>query len=127
MGHNVGKQAALAVEAGKKRGASVVETRTPEEIIKGIRGNLNSPLAILKTDVALLMVALDAEKEFSHKLAEENMALKSQVADLQEKNDRFREVYDMENRMQKVEFSPEAAAQLAEQAVQLGNLPADQA
>ena len=60
MGHNVGKQAALAVAAGTKRGAAAMETRTPDEIIKGIRGNLNSPLTILKTDVAILLKNYDA-------------------------------------------------------------------
>jgi hypothetical protein len=113
MGHNVGKQAALAVAAGQKRGAAVAETRTQGEIIKTIRGNLNSPLAILKTDVAVLMAAYDA-------VCVSVIKMSNHAADLQSQVDRFREVYDMENRMQKVEFSPEGAAQLTVEAQETG-------
>jgi hypothetical protein len=135
MGHNVGKQAALAVAAGQKRGAAVAETRTPEEIIKTIRGNLNSPLAILKTDVALLMAKYDAaEAAVIHlggataglleraEVAEAQLrAAAEQINGLQDQVDRFREVYEMENRVQKVEFSPEGAAQLAAEAQETGS------
>jgi hypothetical protein len=121
MGHNVGKQAALAVAAGQKRGAAVAETRTSDEIIKTLRGNLNSPVTIMKTDIAILMAAYDTVQAQYQAAVQIITARNHEIAAMQEQVDRFREVYDMENRVQKVEFSPEGAAQLAAEAQETGS------
>ena len=86
MGHNPNK-----IVKTKER-KQILETRSPEEIIKTLRGNLVSPLAITKSDIQVLLTAYDAEKEFSHKLAEESVKLradgeelKARITDLEEK------------------------------------------
>ena len=58
MGHNVGKQAEAAVKKGERKAA--VETRTPAEIIKGIRGNLAAHLAVTPSDTKFLLDSYDA-------------------------------------------------------------------
>jgi hypothetical protein len=59
MAHSVGEQAARAVKNSERK--QVQETRTPEEIIGTLRKNIPNPyIAILKTDVAVLMAAYDA-------------------------------------------------------------------
>jgi hypothetical protein len=55
MGHNPATR-----ESTKAVRPAAVETRTPEEIIKTIRGNLKSPVTILKSDIQVLMDAYDA-------------------------------------------------------------------
>ena len=81
MAHSVGEQAARAVKNSERKKPE--EMRTPEQIIKSIRGNLAAHLAVTPGDTNFLLGAFDAEKAFSHKLAEEAMALKVQIADLQ--------------------------------------------
>lgn len=58
MGHNVGDQANRAVKAGERKAAE--EKRTPEEIIKGIRGNLAAHLAVTPSDTQFLLAQYDA-------------------------------------------------------------------
>lgn len=58
MGHNVGKQAAEAVARSNRK--AVLETRSADEIIKGIRGNLKAHLAVTPGDTAFLLAQFDA-------------------------------------------------------------------
>lgn len=81
MAHSVSEQAARAVKNSQR---IVKETRTDAEIFKAIRGNLGANLAVTPNDQRFLLGAYDAEKEFSHKLAEESIALKAQVDTLTE-------------------------------------------
>ena len=108
MGHNPNK-----IVKTKER-KQVLETRSPEDIIKGIRGNLVAHLSGTPSDIAFLLVAFDAEKEFSHKLTEENVDLKAQIADLEEKVAWARQVYEDENRSFTIAI-PESAAPTARQ------------
>ena len=58
MAHSVGEQAARAVKNSERK--QVQETRTPDEIINTLRKNIPNPyIAILKTDVEVLMAAYD--------------------------------------------------------------------
>jgi hypothetical protein len=81
MAHSVGEQAARAVKNSERK--QVQETRSPEQILKDLRLNVKNRLYIIPTDIELLLGAYDAEKEFSHKLAVENVELKAQKAQLE--------------------------------------------
>lgn len=127
MAHSVGEQAARAVKNSERK--QVVENRTPEEIIKGIRGNLVAHLSITPSDIAFLLVSYDAaQASVDHHAAllkvviandqsknEEITALKAQIAYLQAKIDWARQVYESENRIGTIDLSPEAAAAFTEQ------------
>lgn len=100
------KVAAKAVEKSQKKTAA---ERTPEEVIKQIRNNLISWLAVTPSDQRLLLTAYDAAiaeavrlgieaKTFEKKLDE---ALSANI-ELQKKIDEFREVYEEENRKLKL-------------------------
>jgi len=78
MGHNPNK-----IVKTKER-KQVLETRSPEDIIKGIRGNLVAHLSVTPSDIAFLLVAYDAAIV--------------QIDNLQEKVDWARQVYEAENR-----------------------------
>jgi hypothetical protein len=56
MAHSVGQQAARAVANSQK---VVVEKRTPEEILKGIRSNRAAKLFVTPTDVDFLLSQYD--------------------------------------------------------------------
>lgn len=71
MGHNPSTRDG---KTSNRKGA--VETRSADEIIKTLRGNLNSPLAILKTDVAVLLAQYDI---LYTQLAAAKFMLESQV------------------------------------------------
>jgi hypothetical protein len=108
MSHTVGEKAALAVKNSNRKSA-VVETRHPDEIIKTLRGNLKSPLAILKTDVAVLLAAYDDAVVWMKKSAKimidqtaEITGLKEENKRLNEKLEEFRSVYEAENSRQSV-------------------------
>ena len=58
MAHSVGEQAARAVKNSERKQAG--EKRTPDEIIKGIRGNLAAHLAVTPGDTAFLLAQYDA-------------------------------------------------------------------
>lgn len=117
MSHTVGEKAAMAVKNSQKK-TGAVETRTHAEIIKTLRGNLNSPLAILKTDVAVLLAAYDLLSERFEKnarlLESETIAcaaFRTRISDLlavQEqlaaKIEEFRAVYEAENSSQSVKL-----------------------
>jgi hypothetical protein len=134
MSHTVGEKAALAVKNSNRKSA-VVETRTPAEIIKGIRGNLNSPLTILKTDVAVLLARYDEAVQYAvdsdvnrGSMGLENEALKAEVARLNEKLEEFRSVYESENSSMTFKAErvmPEIRAE--DPSLPDGALPADQA
>ena len=79
MGHQSGKGAERAVKNSQR--TTVAETRTSEEIIKDIRGNLNSPLAILKTDVAVLLDAYSRRMDLIADMVKEDVRLNSVIAD----------------------------------------------
>lgn len=103
MSHTVGQKAALAVKNSTRKPAAV-ETRTPGEIIRTLRNNLTNTVTIMKTDVAVLMVAYDdvlnsyaISHETRRVLTLENEALKADVARLNEKLEEFRSVYESEN------------------------------
>ena len=57
MAHSNQEAAARAVKNSQKK---VVETRTPEQIIKGIRGNLEAHLSVTPNDIAFLLECYDA-------------------------------------------------------------------
>jgi len=57
MGHNVGKAAENAVNKSNKQ---KLADRTPEQIISGIRNNLNSKLAVTGDDTRFLLAQYDA-------------------------------------------------------------------
>lgn len=105
MGHNVGDQANRAVKKGEKKAAEAL--RTPAERLKDIR-NSAAPgcvVAVTKDDVRFLLGAFDAEQEFSHKLAVENVDLKTlnasqstMITELRDQIEQFRTVYEQENR-----------------------------
>jgi len=116
MAHSVGEQAARAVKNSERK--KILETRTPDEIIKGIRGNLAAHLAVTPSDTALLLAQYDLRVSLiGDMLAEdrqrqaETVALQSkliaaveQIETLQAQVDRFREVYEQENRSTTVTF-----------------------
>lgn len=79
MGHQSGKGAERAVKNSQR--TTVAETRTSEEIIKDIRGNLNSPLAILKTDVVVLLDAYSRRMDLIADMVKEDVRLNSVIAD----------------------------------------------
>jgi hypothetical protein len=56
MSHSVSETAARAVANSQRK---VAETRTPEQILKGIRGNLAAHLAVTPNDVAFLLARYD--------------------------------------------------------------------
>lgn len=56
MAHSVGEQAARAVKNSQK---VAVEKRTPEEILKTIRGNIAARLFVTPTDQRFLLTAYD--------------------------------------------------------------------
>ena len=57
MAHSVGEQAARAVKNSERK--TVLETRSAEDIIKGIRGNLKAHLAVTPSDTAFLLAQYD--------------------------------------------------------------------
>ena len=57
----MGRNPSDARTGGKPFAAKkVVETRTPDQIIKGIRGNLAAHLAVTPSDTAFLLAQFDA-------------------------------------------------------------------
>jgi hypothetical protein len=61
MAHSVSEAAARAVKNSERK--KVEETRTPEQIIKTLRNNLVSHLAITPSDIAVLLAEYDAANE----------------------------------------------------------------
>ena len=107
MGHN---PATRNTQQSTMR-TKVSENRSADEIIKTLRGNLNAPLAILKTDVAVLMAAFDASQSAAAHLAGATAGLLARaeaaealVVDLKATMEEFRSVYDQENRSMTVTF-----------------------
>ena len=106
MGHNPNK-----IVKTKER-KQILETRSPEDIIKGIRGNLVAHLSITPSDIAFLLVAYDAaialvaQSTAVLNVATANDALKNeeianlkvQIVELEEKVAWARQVYEAENR-----------------------------
>ena len=80
MAHSVSEAAARAVKNSERK---VVETRTPEEIIKTMRNNLTNPMAILKSDIAVLMVAYDNALFSASERAKDLMAATETILNLQ--------------------------------------------
>jgi hypothetical protein len=124
MGHSVGDQAGIAVRKGQKQKP---EDRTPEQILKGIRNNLASRLAVTPDDQRFLLLqydttttSLQAANEVSKELTlqvenltKQNNDQNQQIQKLVEENDQFRAVYEQENRKQllSVETVPGALAE----------------
>jgi len=101
MGHNVGKAAERAVQRSERVKATELP---PEQLIQALRNNLAANLYVPNHQIAVLLGGFDAEREFSHKLAEENIKLKNlnasqsiMIVELQEKTEEFRKVYEQEN------------------------------
>lgn len=120
MAHSVGEQAARAVKNSERK--KIEETRTPEAIIKGIRGNLAAHLAVTPNDTqfllnsydSLLFMVTEAGKALdTTRVDRDNFA--HQVGELQAQVDRFREVYQQENRGMVVAFSPDGVTQIKEE------------
>ena len=63
MAHSVGEQAARAVKNSERK--KILETRTPEQILKGIRGNLAAHLAVTPNDTAFLLDLYDAQMKIN--------------------------------------------------------------
>jgi|SRR5579864_424283 len=99
MGHNPATRDAKKFERTK-----ILETRSADDIIKGIRGNLVSPLTILKTDVAVLLKNYDAMVAGVLDLQAQLAASEALVVDLKAKVEEFRSVYDQENRSTTITF-----------------------
>ena len=76
MAHSVGEQAARAVKNSEKK---TVETRTPEQILKVIRGNLAANLAVTPGDQRFLLARYEAA-------VLENESLRESLSRLQEKS-----------------------------------------
>ena len=126
MAHSVGEQAARAVKNSQK---TVAETRTPEEILKTIRGNIAAHLFVTPTDQRFLLEQYDAAITSIYTVNRDHVTLRSAIeaqdayiADLQaeivrlnEQIEQFRTVYEQENRNQTLrvdvltETDPEAA------------------
>ena len=58
MAHSVSEAAARAVKNSERK--KPVETRSPEKIIKDIRGNLVAHLSITSSDIVVLLSQFDA-------------------------------------------------------------------
>ena len=102
MGHSVGDAAARSV---KKSEATKAAERTPDQILAGIRKNLDARLAVTPLDVRFLLAQYDEVKA----LMIQNTQLLQQatdglltadeiIKDLTAKNEEFRRVYEAENR-----------------------------
>jgi hypothetical protein len=75
-----------------KNGKAVKEDRTPEQIIKGIRGNLNAHLAVTPNDTAFLLARYDeasAALVLHQEILLELEILKAQVARLRDVPEEF--------------------------------------
>jgi hypothetical protein len=103
MAHSVSEQAARAVKNSERK--KVVETRTPEEILKGIRGNLAAHLSVTPNDIQFLLdryyAAAQAVVDSDVKrgtLGLENETLRADIKAMEVKLEEFRTVYEQENR-----------------------------
>ena len=112
MGHNPNK-----IVKTKER-KQVLETRSPEDIIKGIRGNLVAHLSVTPSDIAFLLKEFDVATAAVEQLGASAVSLfrraeaaETKICALQEKLDEFRAVYDAENRNVTVTVSSEKGAQ----------------
>ncbi len=114
MAHSVGEQAARAVKNSERK--KIEEMRTPEEIIKGIRGNLAAHLAVTPNDTAFLLAQYDAlvpvvqtaaaaiarvvtaEAQAALQLARAESA-EAECKDLRSLNTQFRDIYLEDERL----------------------------
>jgi len=108
MGHNPNK-----IVKTKER-KQVLETRSPEDIIKGIRGNLVAHLSVTPSDIAFLLVAYDAAENLVQVADGVIFGLKAKIKDLEEKVAWARQVYEDENRSFTIAI-PESMAPVARQ------------
>lgn len=104
MGHTVGDQANRAVKKGVAR-EQVKETRTPEQILKGIRGNLVARLSVTPNDIQFLLAQYDDARAvigtLSADVTEKLLVISTQddtITELNSKLAEFRNVYEQENR-----------------------------
>jgi len=111
MGHNPNK-----IVKTKER-KQVLETRSPKDIITGIRGNLAAHLSVTPGDIAFLLKEFDVATAAVEQLGASSVSLfrraeraEQQVHILQAKVDEFRAVYDAENRSVTVAVSSEKGA-----------------
>src|ERR1700676_4608443 len=109
MAHSVSEQAARAVKNSERK---QTETRTPEQILKGIRNSLVSHTWITPSDVQFLLGQYDAVTaqyqaavaiitDRNHEVEKLQHIIEDRatdVRDLQVKLDEFRAVYEQENR-----------------------------
>lgn len=89
--------AAVADKAVAKSQKKVATERTPEEVLKGIRGNFAAGLAVTPDDQKFLLGLYDAAFNHAVDLGVEVEMLKKEVCTLTEKNEEFRKVYEQEN------------------------------
>lgn len=104
MGHNVGTAAANAV---KKSERVKPGDRTPEQILKDIRGNLAAHLFVTPNDQRWLLARYDeavqavVDGDFKRgALGLENESIKAENVRLTVQVEEFRSVYEQENRCQ---------------------------
>ena len=108
MGHNPSD----ARTGGKPFAAKKIEEkRTPEEILKGIRGNLAAHLSVTPNDIAFLLAQYDDQKSAVGLLVFTATELRTQITDLQAKVEELRSVYEQENRSTTVTFEQVATPQ----------------
>lgn len=127
MGHNP------ATRDGKKGDRKpIAETRTPDEILKAIRGNLAAHLAVTPNDVSFLLAQYDSAQNAVAVLGGATAGLlqraenaEAKIADLQAKNDEFRAVYEQENRSTSILLSVEGTQQLVEELTTPGRIESD--
>ena len=86
MGHNPSNR-----DRSNDHRKPAVETRSLEEILKGIRGNLAAHLCVTPNDIQFLLTRYNAA-------VLENESLRVNIVRLNEQVDQFRTVYEQENR-----------------------------
>ena len=101
MGRSVSDAAAQAVAKSNKKES--VE-RSPDEIISHARNNAHSGLAVTSADILLILSVLDSARAALAQTQTVNTTLNENLAQLTEQNERFREVYELENHSSSVKI-----------------------
>ena len=101
MGRSVSDAAAQAVAKSNKKESA---ERSPAEIISHARNNAHSGLAVTSADILLILSALDFARAALAQTQTVNATLNENLAQLTEQNERFREVYELENHSSSVKI-----------------------
>jgi hypothetical protein len=101
MGRSVSDAAAQAVAKSNKKES--VE-RSPDEIISHARNNAQSGLSVTSVDILFILGVLDSTRAALRAEAELNASQSTMIVSLTEQNERFREVYELENHSSSVKI-----------------------